>query len=505
VHAAFAVALTVLDGLVVVYVTTYFAINVYLAIIAKVQVARKLGREAFRPPRRDAGNPFLPPLTLLVPAYNEEVTCIDSIRSLLGLDYPNYEIVICNDGSKDRTVEVLCEAFGFVRTDINYHHELETAPIRGLYQATCKLPPNVTRMLLVDKANGGKADALNAAINASQGVFVSSMDADSLLEPDALLRAMQAVADDPNNVVAIGSQVGLSNGSKVENGQVTELRLPRTWIGRFQIVEYMRSFTHGRTALGQLDSLLILSGVFALMRRDLVVTIGGFLTKHVKRRLVEEYCGPGAHTVCEDMEIVVRLHRYLFDRGRVGRILIDPRPVAWTEAPEVYRDLGKQRSRWYRGLLEVLRYHRAMLFRPRYGRIGMFSLPYQLLFEAAAPAIEALGYILVPLSIALGVFSPRYALGFLLLATTLNIVLSAIPLLLSVRPSQTAAGPRESPRLFSYPRPADTLVLFACAILSNFGYRQYLLYWQLRGLRDFVRGRKEWDKFARKGFGTPRT
>jgi len=503
-HSALLVTLWVMDAIVIAYVATFFSINVYFLWVSRKEVGRKLRRETFRPPTRDAENPFLPLLTLLVPAYNEEVTCVDSVRSLLRLDYPHYEIVICNDGSKDRTVEVLRAAFGFERSDINYHPELQTAPIRGLYEATCPLPKNVTRLLLVDKENGGKADALNAAINASQGVYVSSMDADSLLEPDALLRAMQAVSDDPSHVVAIGTQVGLSNGSQVENGQVTELRLPKAWIARFQIVEYMRSFTHGRTALGQLDSLLILSGVFALMRRDLVVTIGGFLTKRVNLRIVEEYCGAGAHTVCEDMEIVVRLHRYLLDRNRSGRILIDPRPVAWTEAPEVYRDLGKQRSRWYRGLLEVLSYHRGMLFRRRYGRIGMFSLPYQLLFEAVAPVIEVVGYILVPVSALLGLFSFGHAAAFLLLATALNIVLSAAGLLLSIR--ATGEG-RASERLslFSYPRATDTLILFGCAFLSNFGYRQYLLVWQLRGLKDFLKGRKDWDKFARKGFGPAKT
>jgi cellulose synthase/poly-beta-1,6-N-acetylglucosamine synthase-like glycosyltransferase len=384
VRAGFSVVLWLMDALVVAYVTVFFAIDMYFVLISCLEVRRKLRRETFRPPTRDAENPFLPLLTLLVPAYNEEVTCVESVRSLLRLDYPHYEIVICNDGSKDRTVEVLRKAFGFERTDINYHRGLGTAPIRGLYQATCPLPPNVTRLLLVDKANGGKADALNAAINASEGVF-------------------------------------------------------------------------------------------------------------------DQYCGAGAHTVCEDMEIVVRMHRYLLDRKRSGRILIDPRPVAWTEAPEVYRDLGKQRGRWYRGLLEVLSYHRGMLFRRHYGRIGLFSLPYQLLFEAAAPVIEVLGYILVPLSVVFGFFSAGHALSFLMLATALNVALSAAGLVISVDSTGKAGAERVS--LFNYPRARDTLALFACALLSNFGYRQYLLYWQLRGLKDFLKGRKDWDKFARKEFG----
>lgn len=489
----------VMDTLIATYLAAFFAINFWFLALAAVRVRRLLVREQIRPPTRDRSGVFLPPLTLLVPAYNEEVTCEDSVRSLLRLDYPCYEVIICNDGSKDQTVEVLKRAFGFVRTDVNYNPVLATAPVRGLYQATCPLPPNVKRLVLIDKANGGKADALNAAINAAEGVFVSSMDADSVLEPDALLRAMQAVVDDPSRVIAIGTQVGLSNGSVIEAGEVKELRLPRTWIARFQVAEYMRSFTQGRTALSSINSLLILSGVFALIRRDLVVAAGGFLTKHVRGRLVEEYCGAGAHTVCEDMEVVVRLHRYLLDREREGVVMFLPHPAAWTEAPEVYRDLGKQRGRWYRGLLEVLWYHRAMMFRRRYGRIGMFSLPYQLCFEAAAPVVEALGYLMVPLTAAVGLLSVGHAIAFMCLAGALNVLLTTASVMLSVRVQQ-AGGIGEGRALFAYTRLREVLVLAATGVISNFGYRQYLVWWQLKGLRDFLKGRKDWDKFARKGF-----
>ncbi|MCA9679275.1 MAG: glycosyltransferase family 2 protein [Kofleriaceae bacterium] len=488
----------VMDGLVVTYLVVFFAINFWFVALSANRVRRLLFRDQIRPPMTDAHSAFLPPLTLLVPAYNEEVTCIESVKSLLRLDYPSYEVIICNDGSKDRTVEVLRAAFGFERTDVNYDPVLATAPVRGLYQATCALPANVKRLVLIDKANGGKADALNAAINAAEGVFVSSMDADSVLEPDALLRAMQVVADDPSHTIAVGTQVGLSNGSVIENGEVKELRLPPTWIARFQVAEYMRSFTQGRTALARLNSILILSGVFALMRRDLVISAGGFLTKHVRGRVVEEYCGAGAHTVCEDMEVVVRLHRYLLDRGRVGVVNFLPHPAAWTEAPEVYRDLGKQRGRWYRGLLEVLWYHRAMMFRPRYRRIGMFSLPYQLIFEAAAPIVEALGYVMVPFTLAFGLLSPLHALTFLVLATALNVFLTTASVVLSVKTQRIGLGKDRA--LFAYGKARDTLTLLFSGFVANFGYRQYLVWWQLKGLRDFLKGRKDWDKFARKGF-----
>ena len=490
--------LAVLEVVVILYLIVFFAINFYFVAVSWWNVSRQMQRDIWHPPERDEDNPFLPLLTLLVPAYNEEVTCIESIRSLLRLRYPSYEIIICNDGSKDRTVEVLRKEFAFERTDVNYQSRLGTAEIRGLYQATCELPKNVARLILIDKANGGKADALNAAINASQGAFVSSMDADSLLESTALLRAMQAVADDPNNVVAVGTQVGLSNGSLVSDGEVKDLRVPKKWIARFQVAEYMRSFGQGRTALGHFNSLLILSGVFALMRRDLVVAAGGFLTKFVNARIVQEYCGAGAHTVCEDMEVIVRLHRYLLDKGQVGKAVILAHPAAWTEAPEVYQDLGKQRARWYRGLLEVLRYHRKMILRKRYRQIGLFSLPYQIVFEALAPILEVCGYLLVPLSLWSGALSINHAVGFLAVALAMNVALTTASVLLCVRTQPTSATTTTS--LFGYRRITDILRLFTAILLSNFGYRQFLVVWQIRGLIDYLKGRKDWDKFARRGF-----
>jgi cellulose synthase/poly-beta-1,6-N-acetylglucosamine synthase-like glycosyltransferase len=489
----------VLDAVVFTYVVVYFGVNLAFVAVSFGQIRRQLRLSQLEAAPR-GGAAFLPSVTLLVPAYNEEVTITESLRSLLRLDYPAYEIVICNDGSKDKTVEVLRRAFEFVRTEIEYDEHLATAPIRAFYVSRHPLPPGCKRLVLIDKHNGGKADALNAAINVAQGDLVTSMDADSLLEPDALHRAVRPLRDDGGHVVAIGAQVGLTNGAKVGDGRILEMGLPRSWIARFQVVEYMRSFAQGRVAFAALDSLLILSGVFALLRRDLVVAIGGFLTKHMRSRVGIEYCGPGAHTVCEDMEIVVRLHRYLHDKGQPGRVVILPAPVAWTEAPEVYRDLGKQRARWYRGLLEVLQYHRAVLFRARFGRIGTLSLPYQLVFEALAPIFEMLGYVVMAVTAALGILSWYAALAFLAFAMAANLCLSSLSVLLCVMTERASPRQAEGRSLFAYDRARDLLLLLAIGFLSNLGYRQFLMVWQLRGLVDFLRGDKGWHKFARKGF-----
>jgi cellulose synthase/poly-beta-1,6-N-acetylglucosamine synthase-like glycosyltransferase len=463
-------------------------------------VGRELRDEHLRPALERQTAKFSPVITLLVPAYNEEVTIVESIKSLLRLNYPAFEIVICNDGSKDKTVEVLLKHFHFVRTDLEYNDHLHAAKIRAFYEVRGALPAGLRRLVLIDKENGGKADALNAAINIAQGDYVTSMDADSLLVPDALLLASRPIGEDPEGIVAVGAQVGLSNGCLVEGGRVVEMRLPKKWIARFQVVEYMRSFTQGRVAFASCRSLLVLSGVFALMRRDLVLAIGGFLTKGMRSKIGLEYCGAGSHTVCEDMEIVVRLHRYLLDKGLPGKIAILPFPTAWTEAPENYRDLGKQRSRWYRGLLEVMNYHRGILFNPRFKQIGLFSLPYQLVFEALAPAIECAGYLVLIVTLALGLLSVSAFVLFMSVAAAINLFLSTLSVLLCI---YSERGSRAQPgrlALFSYARLRDVLLLLVAGFVSNFGYRQYLVAWQLKGLWDFFQGRKGWDKFARKGF-----
>lgn len=488
------------DGIVLMYVTIFFLTNLYFVVLSYLHIRRDLHGEQLRPAGASAGSGFLPVISLLVPAYNEGITIAESLRSLLRLRYPAYEIVICNDGSTDDTVAVLVREFGFIPMHLEYDARVATAPVRGFYESTRVSTPGLRRLVLVDKANGGKADALNAALNLARGDYVTSMDADSLLIPDALLLAVRPIVEDPDGVVAVGAQVGILNGSQVENGRVVELRLPPRWIARFQVVEYMRSFAQGRTALAAMDSLPVLSGVFSLMRRETVLAVGGFLTTHIRSRIAREYCGPDAHTVCEDMEIIVRLHRYLLDKSLPGRVVIIPFPTAWTECPENYRDLGRQRARWYRGLWEVLAYHRAVLFDPRFRKVGMFALPYQLIFEALAPVFECVGYALFLVCLAGSLLSFHALLAFLSFAMAVNLALSTLAVLLCVFSERATAGRVESVSLFSYRKLRDVTMLLWVGVVSNFGYRQYLVAWQLKGLWDFLRGRKGWDKFARVGF-----
>ncbi|HEY8259253.1 MAG TPA: glycosyltransferase [Gemmatimonadales bacterium] len=445
------------------------------------------------------------PLTMIIPAYNEEVTIVDSVTSLVNCEYPRFEIVVVNDGSTDRTLERLREAFGLRVAELPYRAAIATAPVRAMYEATIALPRSAIRVAVIDKQNGGKADALNAGINASTAPYIVSLDADSILDEHALKELMRVVQEDPR-VVAVGGQVAIANGCTVRHSRVTEVRLPTRPLARFQMVEYLRSFTTGRTGLDRLESVLILSGVFAVFEKATLIRAGGYLTPFVRHRIVEEYVGTGAGTVCEDMEIVVRLHRYVRDKGLDRRIAFLPHPVAWTEVPETLESLRKQRGRWYRGLRESLRYHRGMLGRRPFGRIGWFALPAFWLFEYLGPLVEVTGYVLVLFlfiverTVGGRLIDPAFLWAFLLASLGYGTLVNVAAVLVGAWRFRAGLADHLQRRLLPFGGWREVLVLLGYAVMENFGFRQLTLYWRLRGLWDAWRGKKGWEKFARVGF-----
>jgi len=445
------------------------------------------------------------PLTMIVPAYNEEVSIVDAVTNLIHCDYPRYEVVVVNDGSRDATLERLKEAFHLRRTDLPYREAIGTAPVRALYVAAAPLPANVMRVMVIDKENAGKADALNAGINASTAPYFVSLDADSMLDAHALKELMRMVHEDPR-IAAVGGQVAIANGCTVEHSRVTAVGLPAHDLARFQMVEYLRSFTTGRTGLDRVDSVLILSGVFAVFEKETVIRAGGYLTPFVNHRLVREYVGGIAGTVCEDMEIVVRLHRFIRDKATGKRIAFLPHPVAWTEVPESLASLRKQRGRWYRGLRESLYYHRAMLFGRKSGRIGWFALPTFWLFEYWGPIIEAAGYLFIVILLlaeallGIDLLNGEYAGAFFLASLGYGILVNVLAVLVGAWRFRFGLADRLARGLLPFERRRDVLVLLAYAVMENLGFRQLTLWWRLRGLWDAWRGKTDWEKFARVGF-----
>lgn len=448
---------------------------------------------------------YTKPLTMIVPAFNEEVTIVDSVTNLIHCDYPRFEVVVVNDGSSDNTLEGLRQAFRLRRTDLPYRDAIGTARVRGMYLATVPLPPNVSQLVVIDKENSGKADALNAGINASTSPYFVSLDADSILDQRALKELMRMVQEDPG-IVAVGGQVAIANGCTIRGGRVVSVGLPTHPWSRFQMVEYLRSFTTGRTGLDRLDSILILSGVFAVFEKETVIRAGGYLTPLVQHRLVGEYVGMRAGTVCEDMEIIVRLHRFVRDKLRPRRIAFLPHPVAWTEVPEKLESLRKQRGRWYRGLRESLFYHRDMLFRRKYGRIGWFALPTFWVFEYYGPIIEAFGYLFVVVFLVMEkifgipILNERYAVAFLLASLGWGTLVNVFAVLVGAWRFRYGLADRLQRGLLPFNRRRDVLILLGYAVLENFFWRLLTLYWRIRGLWDAWRGKSGWEKFARQGF-----
>jgi cellulose synthase/poly-beta-1,6-N-acetylglucosamine synthase-like glycosyltransferase len=409
------------------------------------------------------------PISLLAPAFNEEATIVESVRSLLALQYPDFEVIVVNDGSKDRTLEVLTEAFGLRPVARAYESQVPHKPVLGLYGSS-----RHSRLLVVDKQNGGKADALNAGISVCRTPLFCAIDADSVLEPDALLRVVQPFVDDPVNTIAAGGTIRIANGCKVRAGRVVEVGLPTRLLPLLQVIEYLRAFLMARLAWSELNALILISGAFGIFRRAEAVEVGGYTLG----------------TVGEDLEIIVKLHRLMRARKRPYRISFIPEPVCWTEAPETLAVLGRQRSRWQRGALETFFKHKDMLFGRRYGRIGIVGMGNMLLVDVIGPVVEVVGYLLVPIFWALGLLNVAYLLAFVAVTFTFGIAVSVGSLILEELELRRVTGP------------AGLLALLAAAVVENLGYRQLNNLWRIRGWWQFLRKSEAWGTMTRRGFAT---
>ena len=415
---------------------------------------------------RALGSGVAPTLTMIAPAHNEGATVAESVRALLTLRYPNLEVVLVNDGSTDETLAVLKREFELVQVHPIYRRQIEHAEVTGLYRSAVK--PN---LVVVDKVNGGKADALNAGLNVASGELVCAIDADTLIEPDALLRMARPFLDG-RDVVAVGGTVRVANGSEVKAGRIQAVRAPRQALAGIQAVEYLRAFLFGRLGWNRLGGNLIISGAFGLFRREPVIAVGGYLHD----------------TVGEDMELVVRLRRKGVEGGTSQRVEFIPDPVAWTEVPESIKVLGRQRDRWQRGLADTLWRHRDLMLRPRYGTLGLVAFPYFVFVELLAPLVEFVGLLTLVVSLAIGAVDGAFAILFFLVAYGLGVLLTLATLVLD-----DLSFPR-------YRQVRDRVILIPWAVIESLGYRQLTVYWRLCGLVKYLRGSKDWGVMTRTGF-----
>ena len=406
------------------------------------------------------------PISIIVPAHNEEKNVVESVRALLNLRYPQHEVVVVNDGSQDQTMAKLRTAFALEAVPIDMRLDLKCKPIRATYRSAIN-----RRLVVIDKENGGKADALNCAVNAARYPLVCAIDADTLIIPDALLRLVRPFLSDLE-VVGVGGSLCLANGCKIERGNVVEVGLPKSWLARFQVIEYMRAFLVGRLGWDGLGGNLIVSGAFGLFRRQAIVKAGGYATD----------------SVGEDMELVARLRHDVpkWLQSRAIRHL--PDPVAFTEAPDSLRILGNQRDRWQRGLFDTLSRHKRMAFNPRYATIGLFVTPFFWIFELFGPFIELFGYIYLLLTVLGGMMEPLFAGLFGVLALLSGFLLSLGGVLL------------EELSLSFFRQRGDLWRLLTVAVLENFGYRQMVLAYRVRGFMKYLLGEKAWGRMTRQGF-----
>jgi len=452
---------------------TIIASGVLQNLLHLAQLIVAAGAIRARPPVVDAAllreryGKIAPPISVIAPAYNEEVTIIASARSMLSLRYPAFDVIIVNDGSTDSTLGLLSEEFRLVKVQRPLALLLPHRPVRAVYRSLV-----AERLWVIDKENGGKADAQNAGISLSQSMLFCIVDGDTILEPDALIRGVVPFLDEPDRTIAVGGRLRVANGLDVRDGQVNDIRVTDKFLQRVQILEYLRSFVLNRLAWSRVNALMIISGAFGLFRRDVVMEIGGYKQG----------------SLAEDLDIVIRLHAHMMEQKRDYRIDFVPEPMCWTEVPQSLRVLARQRARWQNGALECFFQNAKMTLNPRYGRIGFLGFGHLLVMDVVSPLLEVLGYLTIPAFWYFGMLSHVHLIAFAAIVFGLGTFTSIASLMLAEF------------QLRPYLAPGDLAKLGSAAILENFGYRQLHNFWRLRGWWHYLTSQNSWGEMPRLGF-----
>jgi Glycosyltransferases, probably involved in cell wall biogenesis len=434
------------------------------------EIRTYLRKNSFTDYRVLASSTQAPSISILAPAYNEGANIIENVRSLLSINYNNLEVIIINDGSKDDSLEKLISAYDLYKTDFFVNKRIPTKDVLGVYKSRKKV---YKKLIIVDKQNGGKADALNVGVNISQNDYIVCIDVDCILEQDALLKLAKPFLEDSKiRVIATGGVIRIANSCIVENGRLVKVNLPKQFLPRVQTLEYIRAFLLGRMAWSRLNGLLLISGAFGAFDRDIVIKCGGY----------------NHNTVGEDMELVVRMRRYMEEQKVPYKVSFIPDPLCWTEAPASFKILGRQRNRWTRGTIETLQLHKVMFFNPKYGRLGMISYPYWFFFEFLAPIVEFLGLLSFVIFVLLGLIHWSFFIGLLLFIFSFGFLYSVFAILMEVLTYN------------QYKSSKDLLMLIITAFLEPFIFHPFVVWSAIKGNIDLLRKKNSWGEMTRQGF-----
>jgi cellulose synthase/poly-beta-1,6-N-acetylglucosamine synthase-like glycosyltransferase len=446
--------------------TTYLFLTIFSAIFLR----KYLRKNSYVDYNSIVSSPIAPTLSVIAPAFNESRTIIDNVRTLLSLYYNNYEVIVVNDGSNDDSLEKLIEAYELEKVNYYFDYRLPCNRIRGVYKSQNR---SFKKLTVIDKVNGGKANSLNAGLNVSKNDLVVSIDADSIMEPDALLKMVKPFLEAKDRkVIGAGGVVRIANSCEISGGHIRKIHLPRKFLPRAQVMEYTRAFLMGRMAWSHLDGLLLISGALGMFDREVVIQAGGYRTD----------------TVGEDMELVVRIRRYMVDQGVKYEVVYIPDPLCWTEVPGSLKVLARQRSRWTRGTFETLFRHRKLLFNKKYGKLGLLGYPYWLMFEYLAPIIEFFGILWFTFLAITGRLNWPFFLLLLGFVYFFAVSLSIWSVLF------------EEITFHKYDKRKDVLKLIGTAFLEPILYHPLVMLMSIKGNIDKLLKRNTWGKMEREGF-----
>lgn len=444
---------------------------VILAIISAVETIEYMKKNSFINYKEILSSTFSPSISIIAPAYNESLNIVENVRSLLSSHYVNYDVIIVNDGSKDDSLSKLIKAYDLIQIDYLINEHIKTKPLRsGIYKST---NPAFDKLTVVDKENGGKADALNMGLNISKSKYVACIDVDCLLLEDALQKLIKPFLETTDaKVIAAGGVIRIANSCTVKDGKLLDINFPKTWLEQGQILEYLRAFLLGRMAWSRLNGLLVISGAFGLFDKKIAIKVGGYDT----------------NTVGEDMEIIVRMRRYMEDIKQKYKVAYIPDPLCWTEAPDNYKTFISQRNRWTRGTIETLKKHRKIGFNPKYKSLGLISYPYWFFFERLAPIIEVAGIIYFGILIFLDEVRWDYAFAFIIMAYLFSVLFSIVAIV------------SEELTYHQYKKKSIGFKLVMIAFLEPFVNHPTILYSAIKGNIDYYFYKKiEWGEMTRKG------